>query len=227
MLIDHCDFCDEFSGGNDNAFARIYEHDLSSRVLFRSENFSVIPSLGQIVEGYLLIVPVRHYTALADLPPQLIQELSDLCKQVRRALDRIYGPCLLFEHGVRAGQSGGCGIDHAHLHAVPFAYGNEPVDELKQRHSFRFIRSLSEVNNEVPGTSSYLYYENTSGQACVFGLDFLPSQYVRKLLANLIGRPLWDWREYGKERALISTLTRLTEVFDKPLQADVSASASS
>jgi diadenosine tetraphosphate (Ap4A) HIT family hydrolase len=207
-----CDFCDEFSGGLENSFTARYGSDLKSRIILKTENFSVLPSLGQIVEGYLLIVPTKHYTALADLPMQLVQELSRLCGRVRSALFDTYGPALLFEHGVRAGQSGGCGIEHAHLHAVPFAYAIEPVEELKQRHSFKFIRGISEINNEVPRTSSYLYYENISGQPCVFDVDFVPSQYLRKLLAESAGIDLWDWREYGKERALVSTLTRLAEV---------------
>lgn len=208
-----CDFCNEFSGGLENSFTARYHSELRSRIVVRTQNFNVLPSLGQIVEGYLLIVPVQHYTALADLPTQLVPELSRLCGRVRRALSSTYGPCLLFEHGVRAGQSGGCGIDHAHLHAVPFACAREPIEELKHRHSFKFIGGISEINDEVPPSSSYLYYENLSGQPCVFDVDFMPSQYVRKLLAESMGIDLWDWREYGSEQALVSSLVRLSDAF--------------
>lgn len=212
MFIGHCDFCDEFSNGKENAFARIYEHDLSSRVLFRSENFSVIPSLGQIVEGYLLVVPIRHYTALADMPTQLVAELSELCAQVRIGLAKAYGPCLFFEHGVRGKGAGGCGIEHAHLHAVPFTPSNEPIEKLKERHSFKLIDCVTEINQEVP-SSSYLYYEDLSGRRYIFDTNFLPSQYARQLLAESIGIDLWDWRKYGREQSLISSLARLSESF--------------
>jgi diadenosine tetraphosphate (Ap4A) HIT family hydrolase len=208
-----CDFCDEFSGGLENSFTARYGSDLTSRIILRTENFSVLPSLGQIVEGYLLIVPAKHYTALADLPMQLVQELSELSGRVRRALVGTYGPALLFEHGVRAGQSGGCGIDHAHLHAVPFAYTREPVEELKQRHTFKFIGGISEINDAVSPSSSYLYYEDLSGQPCAFDVDFMPSQYVRKVLAESMGIDLWDWREYGREQALVSSIVRLSDAF--------------
>src|SRR5262249_44778349 len=136
MFAINCDFCDELSDGWDNAFTRIYARNPRSRVLFRSEHFSVVPSLGQIVEGYLLILPIRHYTALADMPSQLTTELLALCNQVRRGLAKAYGPCLFFEHGVRALGTGGCGIEHAHLHAVPFAPLRDPIQRLKALHSF-------------------------------------------------------------------------------------------
>lgn len=217
IATEKCDFCNEFTGGLENSFTARYSGELRSRIIARTQNFNVLPSLGQIVEGYLLIVPVKHYTALADLPTQLVQELSQLCGRVRRALSVTYGPALLFEHGVRAGQSGGCGIDHAHLHAVPFATAREPIEELKHRHSFKVIGGLSGVNGEVPQGSSYLYYENLSEQPCVFDVDFMPSQYVRKLLAQSLGIDLWDWREYGREKALASSIARLSEFFSDDL----------
>ena len=62
-----CDFCDELSGGSENSFSRIYKRELESRVLFHSDEFAVIPSLGQIVEGYLLVLPIKHFKALGDL----------------------------------------------------------------------------------------------------------------------------------------------------------------
>jgi len=75
------------------------------------------------------------------------------------------------------------------------------------------ISGISEINDAIRMGSSYLYYENLSGQPYVFDVDFMPSQYVRKLLAQSIGIDLWDWREYGREQALASSLMRLSEYF--------------
>jgi diadenosine tetraphosphate (Ap4A) HIT family hydrolase len=211
MSIDHCDFCNELSNGKENSFASIYGLDPKSRILFRSQNFAVVPSLGQIVEGYLLIVPIRHYTALADMPPQLISEVSNLCGEVRRGLSKAYGSCLFFEHGVRGKESGGCGVEHAHLHAVPFTRSTEPIEELRRSLSLKLIGGISEIHKEVAPDSSYLYYEQTNGHAWACEIEFIPSQYLRKVLAESLGINSWDWRECGREQALLSSIARLSE----------------
>src|SRR5207253_952486 len=59
-----CDFCDEFAGGLRNAFAKLYGDLIQARTLVATKEFRVIPSLGQIVEGYLLVVPAKHYATL-------------------------------------------------------------------------------------------------------------------------------------------------------------------
>lgn len=209
MSIHNCDFCDEFSGGKENAFSRIYGQELKSRALLHSQGFVVVPSLGQIVEGHLLIVPRWHYTALADMPPRLIVELSQLYGRVRVALSQTYGPTLFFEHGVRGTDSGGCGIDHAHLHGVPFKCFGEPIEELKKRHSFKSIAGISEIRKGAPPNSSYLYYEETNGKAWMCETDFIPSQYVRKLLAESLGTNSWDWRVCGREQSLVSSIAQI------------------
>jgi len=216
MSNDRCDFCDELSGGKDNAFTRIYGPDQKSRILFRSQNFVVVPSLGQLVEGHLLLVPVSHYTALADMQSRSIREASELCARARETLFKVYGwPCVIFEHGVRGNQSGGCGIDHAHMHAVPFTGLREPIDELKRTHSLKSIDGIAEIHKEVSPTSPYLYYEETNGQAWTCETAFIPSQYLRKLLAESLGINSWDWRECGKEQALITSFERLSESFNQ------------
>jgi diadenosine tetraphosphate (Ap4A) HIT family hydrolase len=208
-----CDFCNEFSGRVENSFAARYRPDLQTRVLHSSKNFRVIPSLGQIVEGYLLIVPVKHYTAMADMPPELHDDLLRLCLRVRSSLSQVYGPALFFEHGVRGTKAGGCGVEHAHLHAVPFDAVREPIHELKNNHSFRVIQSISEISQRVSPNSPYLYYEETNGQAWVCETERIPSQYIRKLLAESIGIESWDWRISTREHALLSSISRLSGYF--------------
>jgi diadenosine tetraphosphate (Ap4A) HIT family hydrolase len=213
MPITSCDFCNELSQGKENAFARLYGTAPSSRMLFRSENFAVLPSLGQIVEGYLLIIPTKHYMAMADISLELQEELSRLCVRVRSALSQAYGPALFFEHGIRGTQAGGCGVDHAHLHAVPFDSAREPINELTKNHRLRTIDSISELTQRVSPNSPYLYYEQTNGQAWVCETECIPSQYVRKLLAESIGIESWDWRVSGRKQTLLSSISRLSGFF--------------
>ena len=65
----------------------------------QSENFCVLPSLGQIVEGYSLIVPKFHYTCIGSMPKKLIEELIFFKNDVKKLYLRIYSDVIFFEHG--------------------------------------------------------------------------------------------------------------------------------
>src|SRR5947209_1857145 len=102
MPTGNCDFCNELSGVAENTFDRIYEGRPESRVLFRSNHFAAIPSLGQIVEGYLLVLPVKHLNALGDLAGLLLEEFVAICECVVKTIKDQYDPYVLFEHGTRS-----------------------------------------------------------------------------------------------------------------------------
>ncbi len=148
MTTNHCDLCNELSGGTENAFDRIYARNPKSRILFQSGEFVVIPSLGQIVEGHLLIVPNRHFAALGDMSDAFVGELGILCRNVRSILKAEYGSCIFFEHGTRCVDAGGCGVYHAHLHAVPFPAALEPLELLTLEFRYRELKDLSGIGEE-------------------------------------------------------------------------------
>jgi diadenosine tetraphosphate (Ap4A) HIT family hydrolase len=206
-----CDFCDEFSSGQQNAYARRYGLRPASRILLDGP-FRVLPTLGQIAEGHLLIVPVPHLCAVADLPNGSLGELENLCQQVRSVLRGEYGECVFFEHGMREAGSGGCGIDHAHIHAVPVR-ADGVLDILMQEFQGSNVHSLVDMKTGLDQNSSYLFFEDASSQRHVFPVKHLPSQYMRKLVAESIGKSDWDWRKFGHEPELISTVQRLAPLF--------------
>ena len=201
-----CEFCNEFSGGHQNGYSRRYGQ--SRRTVLDSDAFQVVPTLGQISEGHVLIVPTKHYCSLAD-HPSASDELDFLFRRVRKAIRKLYGVCIFFEHGIRGSGSGGCGIDHAHMHAVPVA-GDGVLAVLARDFGGWQIQRLADINEKVDPSSSYLFYEASSAKRYVFPVQDLPSQYMRKLVAESIGKRDWDWRKAGYEPALISTIQRLT-----------------
>jgi diadenosine tetraphosphate (Ap4A) HIT family hydrolase len=205
-----CDFCDEFSSGRHNAYARRYAPQPAGRILFDGP-FHVLPTLGQIVEGHLLIIPIGHVRALAGLPNEQLLHLEDLCRQVRSVLHDVYGNCVFFEYGIKDKRSGGCGIDHAHMHAVPVT-AKGVLNFLIQEFGGARIDSLVDIERES-GQNSYLFFEDASQERYVFSVDNLPSQYMRKLVAESIGKSDWDWRKCSHEPALISTVQRLSPFF--------------
>jgi diadenosine tetraphosphate (Ap4A) HIT family hydrolase len=211
---DHCDFCNEFAGGSSNAFHNCYQGSPRNRLLLATERFRVFPSIGQLVEGYLLIAPLSHYTALDEMPADLLEEFGEISRQVRTVLSETYGPCVCFEHGARGPANGGCGIYHAHLHAVPLSRSLDQSELLKSKFSYREIIDLSEIRERTEGLPAYLLYMSTQGSSYVFDTGSLPSQYMRKLLAEALGNPQWDWRTAGREERLLATLNRLSHHFN-------------
>jgi diadenosine tetraphosphate (Ap4A) HIT family hydrolase len=207
-----CDFCDEFSAGRNNAFILRYLPELLDRTILATGRFRVIPSVGQITQGHLLVVPIRHLCALADLSKEHNEELENICVEVRAILREEYGTCVFFEHGTRGAESGGCGIDHAHLHAVPVA-ADGVLDLLKREFRASKVSSFQHVKETIPADASYLFFDDAAGDRYVFPVANLPSQYMRKLVADSMGKTDWDWRECGREPELLSTLQQLTPLF--------------
>src|SRR6266478_6938206 len=162
MLMTGCDFCNELQGKSDNSFRRIYRDEPASRMLYRSNNFAVIPSLGQIVESYLLVLPIKHFKAVGDLPDEYLDEFVAVCQCVGKSLKDEYGPYVLFEHGTRSEGVGGCGIYHAHLHATPLAGLSDPVDALKSTFPYAKLTNLGEISIRSVGLPAYLFYQDSA-----------------------------------------------------------------
>jgi diadenosine tetraphosphate (Ap4A) HIT family hydrolase len=207
-----CDFCDEFSFGQQNAYASLYGPCANNRALLSDSLFRVVPTLGQLVEGHLLIVPSRHLTSMGDLMPDESDQLEAICDSVRWIQHEVYGQAIFFEHGIRGAGSGGCGIEHAHLHAVPVA-GDGVLDILVRKFDGCAIHSLATIKETVKQESPYLFFEDSSAHRYVFSVTKIPSQYMRKLVADSIGKSDWDWRKCGQEPELITTLERLAPLF--------------
>lgn len=207
----HCDFCDEFSGGTQNAFIELYQGSLADRTVLETNSFKVVPSLGQIVQGYLLVIPKTHCCALADLGVELLEELDQLKLRLVSAMGAEYGTCALFEHGTRAEGSGGCGISHAHLHVLPLPHAKDPLEKLKTSFQHERISGITALGIIKP-SCSYLYYEDTCGSCHVFYPTFLPSQYMRRILAESLGVESWDWRASSREESVLVTLRQASRI---------------
>ena len=95
------------------------------------------------------------------------------------------------------------------MHAVPVV-ANVVLDILTREFGGCAIHDLAEIKEAVKQESSYLFFEDSSANRHVFPVKQLPSQYLRKLVSDSIGRGDWDWRKCGQEPELIATLERMT-----------------
>jgi hypothetical protein len=145
------------------------------------------------------------------MSPQELNAAEEIKTNLATQMRYTYGNCLFFEHGARTPDSGGCGISHAHLHIVPFPAENDPVEQLVRAFPFEEIADLLDLKRIPPG-KSYLYYESVRGNRYVFYPPFIPSQHIRRLLAEALGIQGWDWRQSGKEETLIATLAHTSRL---------------
>lgn len=208
---DDCDFCNELNG-LDCYFLKLYKQQMKDRIILKSGNFAVLPTIGQITEGHVLILPFKHYTSIGGLPRAQISELDTLMNEIRKRIVSRYGVNpVFFEHGTvcEGKESGGCGIYHMHLHTVPLS---NQIDFLKFVDlPLRKIRSLFELRRIISKGRSYVLYVDQLNNMFVSEKEHLQSQYMRQKLAVALGLGNWDWRQSQKEERLILTYKRLLQ----------------
>ena len=209
-VTNSCSFCAELGGEKANNLLRVVlGEEYNSRIVFETKNFVVLPTIGQIVEGYLLILPKRHYLSFGHIPVTNLDELTSLKEETRQTLQSIFGTPVFFEHGpVSENSRGGCCVDHAHIHAVPAHVCL--LDELSTNFQGNQIDNMLSLAQQVQRRIPYLFYQGGDGQMFLFDAPSVPSQYLRKLLATQLGlKERWDWCVWHGVPELISTLRKL------------------
>lgn len=183
----------------------------SNRIIFSSDKFFCVPSLGQIVEGYCLIFPYREVLNLSILNSYEKQDLLKMLYKVNQVLSEKYGPTIIFEHGANAAKCKvGCGVDVAHLHIVPNFKLENVIDKLDSKYQrTSFHNNLMEWLDKLsPLKRPYIMSGSPNGPIIMYDYgEKRESQVIRKILASMApGHPEWDWRVSGIEERLWRTL---------------------
>jgi diadenosine tetraphosphate (Ap4A) HIT family hydrolase len=177
-------------------------------IILETENFYITPSIGQIVEGYLLICSKKHFIGAAFLPNELFKELEELKEKVKQILEKNYITPIFFEHGaISSYERAGCCIEHLHLHAVPINL--DIFYDLSKHFEYETIKELKEIKSKAK--TSYIFYENNQSNKFLFHIkEPIPSQYLRQIIAARINQIYkWDWREYPGLEEFNKTLEKL------------------
>ncbi len=197
------------------------EHYSASRHLwdtpiFESESFVVMPTVGALVEGWLLAVPKTRIPCFAHLPTSAFSELESLLREIVPILESNYGPISLFEHGSTAMASPiGCGVDHAHLHLVPAKCDLQAgAQKIAPNIRWSGISSFEQLRGQV--RDGYWFVQQPYGSgSCKMGVcatDDPPSQLFRKVIAASLGHPeAFDWKAGVGETRIAATVERLSQ----------------
>lgn len=203
-----CKFCDVVS-----LRERQYTAD---QVLFETEHFYAISSIGGFIPGWVLVCTKAHQLNLSTLYAN--KSFLEFVSKVQEVISKKYGACVFFEHGaVTEGSKTACGANHAHLHIVPFAQSIQTL-ALLQDTSLAWNECGIEHVSQLSNGAEYFFCADqfignkTNGLICV--LQQPQSQFFRKLLADAVGlAEFYDYKRYPFEEISGDTAKRLDSAF--------------
>jgi ATP adenylyltransferase len=199
--MDACNLCLESSSG---AVGQPWNDPL-----FETENFVALPSIGALVEGWLLLVPKLHLISLGALPDSVLTEMQEFKTHLSSVLAACYGTVSAFEHGPSAVRRAvGCSVDHAHLHLVPVPFNlSAEVGPLLPKGINWTPAGIGECKAAYGRGDDYLYLEQPLGSGCIATHEGFGSQLFRRAVASGIGMPdQYNWREYEHVPTVMATI---------------------
>ncbi len=185
------------------------------RIIYQSDNFYVMLSLGPLVEGYLLLISKPHIDCCGAFDDKLSSEFHYLKELIKEVLISNYGSCTFFEHG-RAGscidfEDSSLHCHHAHLHCLPVDLRlNDKV-----RGALRpvFFEKGEFQNIYRRWNEPYLYIDD--GREALHFLTKKPRrQYLRYLVAKQLGNiPKTDWQNHPEWDLIYKAKEKLQDKF--------------
>lgn len=194
--IDDCGYCMYLKGKGKHM----------GRTVYYSKHFFVVPTLGEFIKGYLLIIPIRHVTSMAEFTEEELAEFKEVLADVTYMLQLTYGykEFLVWENGTGRGGIGKAknSVVHAHVHIAPSTL---TANDIKNLSGFKF-KEISYENFSSFGNNSYLLIKKDDASWIINDNPelYIPRQYVRQILAreyNIEGEQ-WNWREYPFEERM-------------------------
>lgn len=220
-----CCLCAQVQGGvGANLLQQLLGTRWSTRpVLLENDVAVVMPSIGALAPGHVLVSPKLHARSLAttprwcwDLVEQLAHEAAEHLRQVTGEL--VHG----FEHGsARSGERVACSVEHAHLHLLPASVS---IDErLASLGSWTAIGADPEALFAAVQSEEYLLYRHPSGQRYVkiAPRNGFPSQLMRRVFADALDvAEYWNWRVHSAENHVRATIDLFTARQSELVAAD-------
>ena len=183
-------------------FCNLNKDQIVNTVLDETDNFIVIPALGDFVGGYVLIVSKRHLYNMNELSDLEKEEYWTLIQKYRDIFFNIYGKYpIVFEHGSTKDNESLSSVVHAHTHVVNYNFHDECdfIDQL----NLKCIDSLYDVSYD----KSYIFY--LSGDNLMYVSYDYPviSQLVRVLIARDMGiDEQYNWKLHEYQENILNTI---------------------
>lgn len=194
-------------------FCNLEKNKIENTILDEKNHFYILPTVGSLVDGYILVVSKRHINSMSELTKNEMDEYNFIIEKYRNIFRDIYGKYpIVFEHGspvsdnsIRANS-----VIHAHSHIVNHAYLDEP--KIIKRLNFKPIQRIEDIKSN----ENYIMYINNNNFKYVT-YNFEPiSQLMRKLIAkDLKYEDKFDWKKEKFMDNIIKTILKVKEYNEK------------
>lgn len=196
-------------------FCNIDKAKIENTIIEETSNFFVIPAVGALVEGYILIISKNHIYAMSELTIEEMKEYENLINKYRGIFKSIYAKYpIVFEHGspninnsIKANS-----ITHAHTHIVNHNYKDEKnlIEDLH----FKKMKSIKQIMNK--NSDNYIFYMNAN-KDMYFTNKFNPiSQIMRIKIAEDLNKLFeYDWRKNKLEHNIKLTISKISNYLKK------------
>ncbi len=171
-------------------------HPVCDRNLLNHPLAAVVPTLGSLVPGWVLVVPRTKALATRDLEPRERRCIFGFAAALQDQVQMFGRHTFVFEHGPTKPRSAiGCGVDQAHLHVLGMN-GDLMSAVLADDSVVWTSANVEDPWLQCQHGQDYLLIRDRN--TCYIGSPReIQSQYFRKKIAQLRGRPdAWDYREW-------------------------------
>lgn len=187
-------------------FCKSDKSKIENKIIEETENFVVTPSLGSLVEGYILIISKKHIHSMSELSDEEKIEYFNLIDKYRNKFNSIYGKMpIVFEHGssYRKDNHSASSVIHAHTHIVNHNYIKETT--LIKAMNFKNRTELKYKNKD------YVFYISPDGTSYLTYNFKHISQLMRIEIAKDLGlEDKYNWRDNPFIENVIATIEEMT-----------------
>lgn len=193
-------------------FCTLDKSKRENTILEETTYFYVIPAVGSLVVGYVLILCKRHIYSMAELNNKEQKEYENLIEKYRNIFKNIYKKYpIVFEHGSPniENKTKANSIDHAHTHIVNYQYKNE--EKIIKSLNFNPIGELTQLTKK----QNYILYINPN--KVIYMTTNFPSisQLMRLVMAKELkieSKYKWEKETFKEniEQTIIDITTSLT-----------------
>lgn len=201
MIIINCIFCN------------LEKNKIENTILDETNYFYIIPTVGSLVDGYILVVSKRHINSMSELSKNEMYEYNFIIEKYRNIFKDIYGKYpIVFEHGspIPDNSMKANSVIHAHSHIVNYEY----PDELKIIRRLKFI-PIRRIEDIKSNKNYIMYINNNSFKYVTYHFETI-SQLMRKLIAkDLKYEDKFDWKKEKFMDNIIKTVLKIKQYNEK------------
>ena len=187
-------------------FCDIDESKIENTIIEETKYFYILPTLGSLVDGYVLIVTKRHINSMSELNDNELEEYKKIITKYQNLFNKVYKKTpIVFEHGTpnQNSKMKANSVTHAHTHIVNINLKNEK--EILEKYNFKEIKNLKEIETN----KNYIKYIYNNKIYITYNFPSV-SQLMRILIAEELNyKDKFDWKKERFDENIISTIERI------------------